>query len=68
MNYSFDWGTVVRGWPYLMEGMGLTLLLVAISMVLGIFIGTCLQLRACMGRLGCKPLLLGTLIFFALFR
>ena len=64
MNYSFDWGTVVRGWPYLMGGMGLTLLLVAISMVLGIFIGTLLAIARLYGSPWLQTITAGYVNFF----
>lgn len=42
MSYDFNWSTIGRGWPYLAQGMGMTLFLVCVAMALGIFIGTVL--------------------------
>ncbi|OOG36676.1 amino acid ABC transporter permease [Polaromonas sp. A23] len=49
MEYSFDWSTVVRGWPYLAQGMAMTLFLVVVAMVLGIVIGTLLAMARMFG-------------------
>ncbi len=49
MGYSFEWGTILRGWPYLAEGMAMTLFLVAVAMSLGILIGTVLAVTRIFG-------------------
>lgn len=53
MAYNFDWSTIIRAWPYLAEGMAMTLFLVAVGMVAGIFIGTVLAIIRIFGP---KPL------------
>lgn len=42
MGYDFDWSTIERGWPYLAQGLCMTLFLVAVAMIAGILIGTLL--------------------------
>lgn len=44
MNYTFEWGTISKAWPYLVEGMVMTLFLVAVAMLLGIVVGTLLAI------------------------
>ncbi len=65
MSYSFDWSTIARGWPYLAQGMGMTLFLVAISMAAGILIGTLLAIVRIFGP---KPLQVAATGYVNLFR
>jgi glutamate/aspartate transport system permease protein len=44
MDYSFDWDTLVRGWPLILDGMATTALLVGVGMTLGIALGVVLAL------------------------
>jgi glutamate/aspartate transport system permease protein len=44
MAYDFDWSTIPRALPYLMEGMQTTLLLLGVGMALGIVLGTLLAI------------------------
>lgn len=65
MGYSFDWSTIVRAWPYLAQGMAMTLFLVAVGMVLGILIGTLLAIVRIFGP---KPLQVAAGGYVNLFR
>jgi glutamate/aspartate transport system permease protein len=65
MEYSFDWGTLARGWPYLAQGMAMTLFLVAVAMVAGILLGTLLAVARVFGP---KPLQVATAGYVNLFR
>lgn len=49
MDYSFDWGTLVRGWPFILDGMATTALLVGVGMALGITLGVVLALARLFG-------------------
>jgi len=49
VSYSFDWGTLVRGWPLILDGMAMTALLVGVGMVLGIALGIVLALARLFG-------------------
>lgn len=42
MSYDFDWSTLLRAWPYLLQGLQMTAFLVAVGMVAGIGLGTVL--------------------------
>ncbi len=44
MGHDFDWSTLLRGWPYLAQGLAMTLFLVVVSMVLGVLLGTLLAI------------------------
>lgn len=39
MGYTFDFGAIVRGLPYLLKGAGLTIVITAAAMVLGLVLG-----------------------------
>lgn len=49
MSYEFDWSTIVRALPYMMQGMKTTLFLLGVGMALGIAIGTGLALLRLFG-------------------
>ncbi|PLC54646.1 amino acid ABC transporter permease [Pollutimonas nitritireducens] len=49
MDYSFDWGSLVRGWPLILDGMAMTALLVSVGMTLGISAGVLLALARLYG-------------------
>ncbi len=49
MDYSFDWGSLVRGWPLILDGMAMTALLVSVGMTLGISVGVLLALARLYG-------------------
>lgn len=49
MDYSFDWGSLVRGWPLILDGMAMTALLVGVGMTLGISVGVLLALARLYG-------------------
>lgn len=49
MGYSFDWGSLVRGWPLIVDGMAMTALLVGAGMTLGIAVGVVLALTRLYG-------------------
>lgn len=49
MEYSFDWGSLVRGWPLILDGMAMTALLVSVGMTLGILVGVLLALARLFG-------------------
>ena len=44
MGYDFDWASLQRAWPYLMQGLQMTAFLVAASMAAGIGLGTLLAI------------------------
>lgn len=64
MGYDFNWSTIVRAWPYLAQGMGMTLFLVAISMVLGVFFGTLLAVARIFGPRPLQIAVAGYVNFF----
>jgi glutamate/aspartate transport system permease protein len=41
---NFDFGVIVRAWPFLLEGLGLSLLITVISMICGMLLGLLLAL------------------------
>ena len=49
MAYDFDWTSLVRAWPYLLQGLQMTGFLVAVGMVAGIALGTLLALGRTFG-------------------
>ena len=53
MGYDFDWGSLVRAWPYLLQGLRMTALLVVVGMGAGIGLGT---LFAIVRMFGPRPL------------
>jgi len=44
MGYDFDWASLQRAWPYLMQGLQMTAFLVVVSMAAGIALGTLLAI------------------------
>jgi len=65
VGYDFEWGTLLRAWPYLAEGMAMTLFLVAVAMTLGILIGTVLAVVRIFGP---RPLQIAAGGYVNLFR
>lgn len=65
MNYAFEWGTILRAWPYLMQGLQTTLLLLIVGVVLGIALGTVLAICRMFGP---RPLAALTTGYVNLFR
>lgn len=53
MGYDFDWGSLVRAWPHLLQGLQMTALLVGVAMGAGIALGT---LFAIVRLFGPRPL------------
>jgi glutamate/aspartate transport system permease protein len=49
MHYDFQWDTLLRAWPYLLQGFQTTAMLVVVAMVLGIGIGTVLAVLRLFG-------------------
>src|SRR5690625_2634600 len=41
---QLDWGSLVRAWPYILDGLGTTAFLVVVGMVLGVILGTLLAI------------------------
>ncbi|CAN7732355.1 amino acid ABC transporter permease [Variovorax sp. LjRoot130] len=44
MGYDFDWASLQRAWPYLMQGLQMTAFLVVVAMAAGIGVGTLLAI------------------------
>lgn len=44
MGYDFDWASLQRAWPYLLQGLQMTAFLVVVSMAAGIGLGTLLAI------------------------
>lgn len=44
MGYDFDWASLQRAWPYLMQGLQMTAFLVVVAMAAGIGLGTLLAI------------------------
>ena len=44
MGYDFDWASLQRAWPYLLQGLQMTAFLVAASMAAGMGLGTLLAI------------------------
>lgn len=65
MDYSFDWGTLIRGWPFILDGMATTALLVGVGMTLGIALGIVLALVRLFGP---RWLALAAALYVNLFR
>lgn len=49
MTYQFDWSSVIRAWPYLLDGLAVTGFLVVVAMSLGILVGTLLAIARMFG-------------------
>lgn len=49
MAYTFDWSSIPRAWPYLLEGLAMTGFLLAVSMACGIVLGTGLAVTRMFG-------------------
>lgn len=49
MPYSFDWSSIPRAWPYLLEGLGMTGFLLVVAMAGGIVLGTGLAVARLFG-------------------
>lgn len=65
MNYAFDWSSVWRALPYLLEGLQTTVLLLVVGVVLGIVIGALLAICRISGP---RPLAAITTGYVNLFR
>lgn len=65
MNYDFDWSSIPRAWPVLVEGMAMTCGLVAAAMTAGIAIGTLLAIARIFGP---KPLAMAAAGYVNFFR
>lgn len=65
MAYEFDWSSLVRAWPYILDGMGITAIMVVVGMVLGIALGTVLAIVRIYGP---RPLALMAELYVNLFR
>ena len=44
MGYDFDWASLQRAWPYLLQGLQMTAFLVVVAMAAGIGLGTLLAI------------------------
>lgn len=65
MGYDFDFSALWRAWPYLLDGLKITFLLVIVSMAAGIVLGTLLAI----GRMfGPKPVAVLAAGYVNLFR
>lgn len=65
MSYQFDWSSIPRAWPYLVEGLATTGGLVAASITAGIALGTVLAI----GRLfGPRPVTMTVAAYVNVFR
>jgi glutamate/aspartate transport system permease protein len=53
MAYAFDWSSIARAWPYLLEGLAMTGFLLVVAMAFGIALGAVLALAKMFGP---KPL------------
>ncbi len=65
MDYQFDWGSLVRAWPYILDGMGTTAFLVIVGMILGILLG---MILAIVRLYGPRPLAFMAELYVNLFR
>ncbi|MCV0378341.1 amino acid ABC transporter permease [Nitratireductor sp.] len=65
MSYAFEWDSIIRAWPYLMQGLQTTLLLLVTGVVLGVGIGTVLAICRMFGP---RPLAALTTGYVNLFR
>lgn len=64
MAYDFDWSSIARAWPYLLDGMSTTLFLVSVAMVLGVAFGTVLAIARLFGPRPMAALAAGYVNFF----
>jgi glutamate/aspartate transport system permease protein len=64
MSYDFDWGSLVRAWPLLRQGLLMTAFLVAVGMVAGIALGTLLAIVRSFGPKALAALAGGYVNFF----
>ncbi len=64
MSYEFQWGSLLRAWPYLLDGLQTTALLVVCAMVLGIALGTVLAIIRLFGPQPLAVLATGYVNFF----
>lgn len=65
MTYQFDWSSIIRAWPQLLDGMAMTGFLVLVAMALGILIGTLLAVAR---MLGPRPLTTAIAVYVNVFR
>lgn len=65
MTYSFDWSSVIRAWPYLLEGLAMTGFLVLVALTLGILVGTGLAVARMFGP---KPVAMAVAAYVNFFR
>ena len=65
MTYQFDWSSIVRAWPQLLDGMAMTGFLVLVAMALGILLGTLLAVAR---MLGPRPLKTAIAVYVNVFR
>lgn len=64
MNYDFQWTSLLRAWPFLLDGLQTTALLVVCAMVLGIALGTVLAITRLFGPRPLALLASGYVNFF----
>lgn len=64
MNYDFQWTSLLRAWPFLLDGLQTTALLVVSAMVLGIALGTVLAITRLFGPRSLALLASGYVNFF----
>ncbi len=64
MTYDFQWGSLQRAWPYLLDGLQTTAFLVAWAMILGIALGTLLAIIRLFGPRPLAILATGYVNFF----
>lgn len=65
MAYQFDWSSIARAWPYLLEGLGMTGFLVLVALTLGIATGTALAIARMFGP---KPVAVAVAAYVNFFR
>jgi glutamate/aspartate transport system permease protein len=65
VSYDFDWTTLQRAWPYLLQGLQMTAFLVAVGMVAGIALGTGLAIVRLFGP---RPLAAMAAVYVNFFR
>jgi glutamate/aspartate transport system permease protein len=64
MGYQFDWSSVAGAWPYLLDGLAMTGLLVVVAMTFGIVIGTGLAVVRLFGPRALAIIAAGYVNFF----
>lgn len=64
MSYDFQWTSLLRAWPFLLDGLQTTALLVVCAMVLGIALGTVLAITRLFGPRPLALLASGYVNFF----